>query len=122
MGVRCVTMKDGENTYYIPLEYIKMLVAEPIIQKVPHADPWIAGISYYEGELVTYYRFGSERACRSAEREDNKIPCGIILRKDRYYLGICATEISEETELSAEELEDQKMEILKQWETGTNVK
>lgn len=119
MSVRCITIKNGNGTYYIPLDKIKMLVTNPDIQKVPLAEEHIAGISCYNGEIVTYYRFGDTNT--DAETEEEKVPCGILLKKDPYYRGICATGVLEEAEVSEDELENQLVDILAEMKSGTEM-
>lgn len=121
MSVRCITMLDRSGTYYIPLDCIRILVTNPDIQIVPHTDAHIAGISYYEGDIVTYFRLGHGQTNRKKNEDECGISCGIILRKDKYCFGICATGILDEAVLTEEELENQRIEILKTWESAVNI-
>ena len=104
----CVKVLSGGLWFPFPMKRLEAVRAFPVIVRVPEGPEDLVGISPYEGRLVPYYRVTSGPAEQeSTDGRPSEIRCGILFQTGAVLIGIAADEISGETAISAEELEEQ---------------
>ena len=93
--MRVITVKAGDKLLYVEPQYIEVVIAQPLIWKVPQAEEAIRGISCYEKKLVVYYQFSGETMA----------DCGVLLKiSDEFLSGIAADEVEGESDVEEEDM------------------
>lgn len=106
----CIEVQSRGVWHLLPMDRIAAVIPAPVIVKVPEAPKGVAGISVYEGHLVTYYTLEEQE---EAGNEPEDARCGIIMQTQQGYCGVIAEEIAGQHNVPAEEYEKQMTENLK---------
>lgn len=96
--MQVLTWQIGQQTFGMDLSMCREVASLPGIRKVPHSQPYLAGIANLRGEVVTVIDL---RVLLGYEDHTSKAADTIVrLRHERHNLSILADSISDVIELA----------------------
>lgn len=101
-----MTLVRGGAILYIEKSVVMAVVMAPEIYKIPEADRWVQGVSFYEGQLVVYYDQLEEVKGAGWLRRKVSPACGVIFRTSAGSLAGFIGDAMGETVFSAAEASD----------------